>query len=86
MLDCAWPPRIAYNLLNTLRLLGGMPGRVDENSGLHLGRARRILLNVAGRLIISARRATMIVSERTAAVWARLWKAMRRHAPQPVLP
>ncbi len=77
---------IAYNLLNTLRLLGGTSGHVDENSGLHLRRARRILLNVAGRVIISARRATLIVSERTAAIWGRLWKAMRRLEPQPVLP
>ncbi len=77
---------IAYNLLNTLRLLGGTSGNVDENSGLHLRRARRILLNVAGRVIISARRATLIVSERTAAVWARLWKALRKLEPQPALP
>ena len=72
---------IAFNLLNTLRLLAGESGKVDEPARLHLGRARRELLAVAGRIVVSARRATLVVTKRTAALWALLWKALRRLEP-----
>jgi hypothetical protein len=68
---------IAFNLLNTLRLVAGASGKVDEPARLHLRRAREELLAVAGRVVVSARRATLVVTSRTAA----LWKAMRRLEP-----
>jgi hypothetical protein len=72
---------IAFNLLNTLRLLVGESGKVHEPACLHLGRARRELLAVAGRIVVSARRATLGVTAKTAALWGRLWKALRRLEP-----
>jgi hypothetical protein len=72
---------IAFNLLNTLRLLGGSSGKVNEPARLHLSRARRELLAVAGRVVVSARRATLVVTAKTAALWGRLWKALRRLEP-----
>ena len=72
---------IAFNLLNTLRLVAGASGKVDEPAHLHLRRAREELLAVAGRVVVSARRATLVVTSRTAALWSRLWKALRRLEP-----
>jgi len=71
----------AFNLLNTLRLVAGTLGKVDETARLHLRRAREELLAVAGRVVASARRATLVVTSRTAALWSRLWKALRRLEP-----
>jgi hypothetical protein len=62
---------VAFNPLNTLRLVGGVSGKVDEPARLHLGRAREELLAVAGRVVASARRATLAVTSRTAALWSR---------------
>jgi hypothetical protein len=72
---------IAFNLLNTLRLLGGSSGKVNEPARLHLSRTRRELLAVAGRVVVSARRAPLVVTAKTAALWGRLWKALRRLEP-----
>jgi len=76
---------LAFNLLNTLRLLAGNSGDVDQPAGLHLGRARACLLMVAGRIVVSARRVTLIVSAKSAAIWGRLWKALRKLVPQPAV-
>lgn len=72
---------VAYNLLNTLRLVGGASGEVDQPARMHLRRAREKLLAVAGRVVVSARRATLVVTSRVAALWSRLWKALRRLEP-----
>jgi len=75
---------LAYNLLNTLRLLGGHSGElvaVEKPAGLHLRRARARLLAVAGRVVVSGRRATLVVAEQTAVIWSRLWKALLRLTP-----
>lgn len=77
---------IAYNLFNTMRLLAGKSGLVDEPAGIHLRRARASLLAIPGRIVVSARRATLIVSEKTAAIWGRLWRALRRLERQPAVP
>lgn len=77
---------LAYNLLHTLRLLAGDSGKVMaiyDPAKLHLRRARARLLAVAGRVVVSGRQATLIVSEKTAAIWGRLWKALRRLTPVP---
>ena len=68
-------------LLNTLRLVAGASGKVDEPARLHLRRTREELLAVAGRVVVSARRATLVFTSRTAALWSRLWKALRRLEP-----
>ena len=72
---------IAYNLMNTLRLLGGTSGYPDEPAGLGLRRARSTLVALAGRIVVSARRAKLIVSQRTAALWARIMERIERLAP-----
>ena len=72
---------IAYNLMNTLRLLGGTSGYPDEPAGLGLRRARSTLVALAGRIVVSARRAKLIVSQRTAALWARVTGRIRRLSP-----
>ena len=77
---------LAFNLLNTARILAGRSAVIEEAPGLHLRRARQLLLAVAGRFVVSARRATLIVSEHTAAIWAKLWKALRRIVAQPAVP
>ena len=74
---------LAFNLLNTARLLAGSLAVIEEAPGLHLRRARGLLPAVTGRIVVSARRATLIVSEHTAAIWANLWKALRKIEPQP---
>ena len=76
---------LAFNLLNTARILAGMSVTITDAPGLHLRRARQLLLATAGRMVVSARRATLVVSEQTAAIWARLWKALLRMSPQPVV-
>ena len=72
---------IPYNLMNTLRLLGGTSGYPDEPAGLGLRRARSTLVALAGRIVVSARRAKLIVSQRTAALWARVTGRIRRLSP-----
>ena len=79
---------LAYNLLNTLRLLAGHSGKimaVEDPARLHMRRARGLLLAVAGRIVVSGRRATLIVTEKAAAIWGRLWKALRRIEPVPAV-
>jgi len=68
-------------LLNTLRLVAGASGKVDQPARLHLGRAREELLAVAGRVVVSARCVTLVVTSRTAALWSRPWKALLRLEP-----
>ena len=53
---------IAYNLLSTLRSLAGDSDFIDEAPGLGLKRARR-MLRIPGRIVISARRATLVIKE-----------------------
>lgn len=72
---------LSYNLLNTLRLLGGASGFVDEPAEVSLRRARRLLL-VPGRIIVSARKATLVVTDAALDSWRRTWERMRAlHAP-----
>jgi len=49
---------LAYNLLNTLRLLAGDSGKVmtiNDPAKLHLRRARARLLAICGRVVVSGR-------------------------------
>jgi len=59
----------------------GLKAVVDQPARLHLGRAREELLAVAGRVVVSARCVTLVVTSRTAALWSRPWKALLRLEP-----
>lgn len=69
---------LAYNLLHSLRALAARARIRRVGDALGLGRARRILLSVAGRLIVSARRATVLIPQSVAAIWGELLARLRR--------
>jgi len=71
---------LAYNLLHTLRVLAARSRLEAIGDALGLGRARRILLAVAGRMIVSARRAWLHVPEHTARMWRRILGRLRTRA------
>lgn len=69
---------LAYNLLHTLRVLAAKARLSQIGPALGLGRARRILLSVAGRLIVSARQASLLVPSAVAEMWSLLLARLRR--------
>lgn len=68
---------LAYNLLHTLRQLAAKARMAQVGQALGLGRARRLLLSVAGRIIVSARRAMFLVSNDAASMWSVLLARLR---------
>ena len=71
---------LAFNLLNTFRILAGASDFVDEPPELGLERARR-LLHVAGRIIVSARRATLVVMDEAISAWKRVCARLKELHP-----
>lgn len=69
---------LAYNLLHCLRRLAAK-ARIDKvGPSLGLGRARRLILTVAGRAIVSARRVSLLVGKEVAELWAQVLARLRR--------
>ena len=73
---------IAYNLLSTLRSLAGESDFIDEAPGLGLKRARR-MLRIPGRIVISARRATLVIKETALALWRQVIGRIHELHPLP---
>ena len=69
---------LAYNLLHSLRLFAAKARLSQVGPALGLERARRLLLTVAGRLIVSGRQASLAVSSPVARMWAVLLARLRR--------
>ena len=67
---------LAFNLLNTFRALAGASDYNDEPPELGLRRARKLLL-VAGRIVVSARRAAL-------ESWRRAWSRLEAFHPPPI--
>jgi hypothetical protein len=63
---------LAYNLGHALRVLV----QRATGKGVSLRRVRERVLRVAGRVLLHARRATLIVSESAAVLWRSLWPRM----------
>ena len=61
---------LAFNLLNTFRALAGNSDYLDEPPEMGMRRARRLLL-VAGRVVVSARRATLVIMDAALQAWGR---------------
>lgn len=76
---------LAYNLLHTLRRLAAKARIAAIGNALGLGRTRRLLLSVASRLIVSARRACLLVQSSTASMWSIVLARLRRRARALVL-
>lgn len=71
---------LAYNLLHTLRWLAAKARIGEIGNALGLGRTRRLLLSVAGRLIVSTRRASLLVQASTAGMWSTVLARLRARA------
>jgi hypothetical protein len=74
---------LAFNLLNTFRALAGASDYIDEPPELGLRRARQLLL-VAGRIVISARRATLVIMDAALESWRRAWSRIEAFHPPPI--
>jgi len=72
---------LAYNLANTVRRLISKACPRPNGSGWSLDSVRRDLLTAAGRLVSSGRRLTLVLTASTAALWSRLWRALRSLHP-----
>ena len=73
---------LSYNLLNTFRALSGASDYIDEPPELGLRRARQLLL-VPGRIVISARRATLVIMDAALESWRRAWARLGELHPPP---
>lgn len=69
---------LAYNLLHSLRVLAARARLSQLGPALGLGRARRTLLSVAGRLIVSSRQASLLVPSVVAQIWSILLARLKR--------
>jgi len=65
---------LAYNILHTTRTL--MKTATDQSWSLR--RVRERVLRVAGRIVIHARRATLILADVSNDLWNRLWQKLMR--------
>jgi len=68
---------LAYNLLHTLRQVAARARVAAIGDALGLGRARRLLLAVAGRLIVSARRASWLLPSAATYLWSAVLSRIR---------
>ena len=73
---------LAFNLLNTFRALAGRSAYIDEPPEMGMRRARRLLL-VAGRVVVSARRATLIIMDAALEAWGRVAAHIQSLRPPP---
>ncbi len=69
---------LAYNLANTARNLVREPVRAKGRPGFSIDRVRSLLLKVAARLTVSARRATFVVNEARERLWEILLSRLER--------
>lgn len=69
---------LAYNLANTARNLVSEPARDEGRPGFSIERVRSLLLKVAARLTVSARRATFVVNEARDRLWEILLSRLER--------
>jgi hypothetical protein len=69
---------LAYNLANTARNLVSEPERDGGCPGFSIKRVRSLLLKVAARLTVSARRATFVVNEARGHLWEILLGRLER--------
>ncbi len=73
---------LAFNLLNTFRTLAGSSAYIDEPPEMGMRRARRLLL-VAGRVVVSARRATLVIMDAALEAWGRVAARIQGLRPPP---
>ena len=73
---------LAFNLLNTFRALAGASDYIDEPPELGLRRARQLLL-VPGRIVVSARRATLVIMDAALQSWLQAWRRLEAFHPPP---
>jgi len=69
---------LAYDLANTARNLVSEPARDQGRPGFSIKRVRSLLLKVAARLTVSARRATFVVNEARERLWEILLARLER--------
>ena len=72
---------LAYNLANMVRRLVSKVCPRPNGNGWSLNSVRRELLAVAGRLVSSGRRLTLVLTATSDALWSRLWRALRSLRP-----
>jgi hypothetical protein len=70
---------LAYNLAHGLRLLAAE----ETGEGWSLQRLRDRVLKTAVRVLVHARRATVVVAASSAAIWSKLWHRLARLHPIP---
>lgn len=68
---------LAYNLLHTLRQESAHARNAVLGNALGLARARRMLLTLAGRLIVSARSASLLIPASAASLWSSVLARIR---------
>lgn len=72
---------LAYNLANSARRVMNSEAPGKDGGGWSLRRLRDVVLRVAVRLTVSARRATIVMNEASARVWNQLWAGIARLNP-----
>jgi hypothetical protein len=72
---------LAYNLANAARGILNREAPRKDGSGWHLVSLRECLLAVAARVVVSARRATVILQEHVADLWQTFWRGLDRLRP-----
>ena len=73
---------LAFNLLSTFRALAGSSDHLDEPPEMGMRRARQLLL-VAGRMVISAHRATLVIMDAALEAWGRAAARIQDLRPPP---
>ena len=73
---------LAFNLLNTFRALACSSAYIDEPPEMGIRRARRLLL-VAGRMVVSARRVTLVIMDAALESWGRVAARIQGLRPPP---
>lgn len=69
---------LAYNALHTLRTL--LP-KQDSGESWSLRRVRERVINVAGRLLLHARRVQLVITDASHHYWRQLWRRLPRLDP-----
>ena len=72
---------LAYNLANSARRVLNTAAPGKDGGGWSLRRLRDVVLRVAVRLTVSARRATIVMNEGCARIWRLLWAGIARLDP-----
>jgi hypothetical protein len=77
---------LAYNFAHVARRIVRPPTEAHQPSALHLGTLRDQLLRVAARIVVSARRITVVLNQSVARRWSDLWRALDHLHPIPSTP